>query len=130
MKRILLSGLALLAILSSAQAWANCVNLNGRSYCSEDGGIALVQRGQAMCGKGECAIDEFGNVLCSPYPGGGVVRANGVTYAGPGACLLSRDGNPYCAKQPRGSCQQDADGNVRCDGGWVREKAERPERCR
>ena len=127
MKRILL---ALLTVLLSAQAWANCINLNGRSYCSEDGGIALLQRGQAVCGKGECAIDEFGNALCSPYAGGGVVRAGGATYTGPGACVLSRDGNAYCAKPPRGSCQQDADGSVRCDGGWVREAAVRPPLCR
>ena len=127
MKRILL---ALLTVLLSAQAWANCINLNGRSYCSEDGGIALLQRGQAVCGKGECAIDEFGNALCSPYAGGGVVRAGGATYTGPGACVLSRDGNAYCAKQPRGSCQQDADGSVRCDGGWVREAAVRAPLCR
>ena len=127
MKRILL---ALLTVLLSVQAWANCINLNGRSYCSEDGGIALLQRGQAVCGKGECAIDEFGNALCSPYAGGGVVRAGGATYTGPGACVLSRDGNAYCAKQPRGSCQQDADGSVRCDGGWVREAAVHPPLCR
>ncbi|UTH72380.1 hypothetical protein [Chromobacterium sp. IIBBL 290-4] len=119
---------ALIALLWASSIFANCVNLNGRSYCAPPGGQALVHQGQAYCGVGACRGDAFGNVFCSPYPGGDVIFAKGSFYAGRGLCLLAGDGSAQCSAQPGGNCAL-ANGNVVCDGGNMAEPAVRAGFC-
>ncbi|AXE29090.1 hypothetical protein DK842_03665 [Chromobacterium phragmitis] len=121
--------LALISLLWGASALANCVNLNGRSYCAQPGGQAVVHQGQAYCGAGACVSDEFGNLFCSPYPGGGVIRARGSFYAGPGLCVLGPDGAPHCAAAPGGGCEIGPGGQPVCAGGSTATPAARAQLC-
>jgi hypothetical protein len=104
-----------------------CVEANGSAYCStHENGVAVIHNGAAYCGAGAC-IEKEGNIYCSQFPGGGIIENNGGLWTGKGECLI-HNGNVYCANETGGKCFIE-DNSVKCQGGWMREKAEKALRC-
>lgn len=104
-----------------------CVEVDGGAYCSKyEGGEAVVHNGLAYCGAGKCANNN-GHVYCSQFPGGGIVENNKTLWTGKGECLIYNT-NAYCSSEKQGKCVIE-NGSVKCQGGWMREKAMRAERC-
>ena len=80
---------AIVAMPSHAQNLAppppGCLkDLNGRVSCPPLGGeIYMKLSGEAVCGKGKCARDPFGKIVCSVVPGGQVQQdVSGTACAG------------------------------------------------
>ena len=74
--------LSILCLSSSiAIAHQGCdFNPVGRAVCAPpNGGIMKDQRGEPLCGRGQCASDRYGKVLCSSQHGGFAIQdANGL----------------------------------------------------
>jgi opacity protein-like surface antigen len=101
MKRTLLVGCFLaLAALSSASA-ADCIKN---------------QNGDVVCGKGQCAIDQYGKVFCAKEGGGALKDQYGNVKCGLGYCAVDDMGQVQCSTQPGGSAATDSYGKVKCLG--------------
>ena len=101
MKRTLLVGCFLaLAALSSASA-ADCIKN---------------QNGDVVCGKGQCAIDQYGKVFCAKEGGGALKDQYGNVKCGSGYCAMDDLGQIQCSATPGGSAAVDSYGKVKCVG--------------
>ena len=75
------------------------------------------QDGAVVCGKGQCAIDQYGKVFCAKEGGGAVRDQYGNVKCGVGYCATDDVGEIRCSRQPGGAATSDAYGKVKCLGG-------------
>jgi hypothetical protein len=86
-------------------------------------GVALADcftnsRGETLCGKGKCDIDEYGKVWCAEAGGDAVRDQHGKIVCGKGKCAMHTfDRTIWCSKEPGGGAAVDSYGNVKCLGG-------------
>ena len=92
----------LLALTAATQANADCIN---------------DQNGNAVCGKGQCATDQYGKVFCAKEGGGAVKDNVGNVKCGVGYCAMDDQGLWRCSKKPGGGASTDSYGRVQCLGG-------------
>ena len=102
MKKLYRNLLLSILCLSSSLAFAHqgCdFNPAGRPFCAPpNGGIMKDQRGNLVCGRGQCVSDRYGKVVCSAQPGGfaiqdtngEVVCTEGCVPASPALCQVPR----------------------------------------
>lgn len=76
--------------------------------------------GNVDCGRGQCATDLYGTVLCAKAGGGAVRDRYGVVSCGIGTCATNDFGEVMCSAQPGGGAAMDACGKVVCLGGCER----------
>ncbi len=73
--------------------------------------------GNVVCGKGDCAKDQYGAVHCARAGGGAMRDRYGTVMCGVGYCATNQSGDVKCSKTPAGAVDLDWYGNVRCLGG-------------
>jgi len=70
--------------------------------------------GMVVCGKGQCAPDQYGKVFCAQEGGGAVKNRYGTVMCGVGYCATDNSGEILCSLKPGGSAAIDSDGKVKC----------------
>jgi len=75
------------------------------------------QDGAVVCGKGQCAIDQYGKVFCAKEGGGAMSDQYGNVKCGVGYCATDDLGEIHCSRQPGGGATTDSYGKVKCLGG-------------
>jgi len=78
------------------------------------------QDGDVVCGKGQCAIDQYGKVFCAKAGGGAIRDQYGNVQCGIGYCAKNDTGDVHCSRTPGGGAEIDSYGNVKCAGGCQR----------
>ena len=74
-------------------------------------------KGNVVCGKGECDVDQRAKVWCAAA-GGGVGRDQyGEVRCGTGKCIRDVSGKVWCSKEVGGGVAQDGYGVAKCLGG-------------
>lgn len=73
--------------------------------------------GQVVCGKGQCARDQYGKVFCAGPGGGAVADGSGNVVCGVGACIVDDMGKVQCSTTPGGGVERDSYGKAVCLGG-------------
>src|SRR5215831_4976745 len=63
--------------------------------------------GNVVCGKGQCAMDQYGKVLCAKEGGGAVRDRYGNVKCGLGSCATDDLGQVKCSSQPGGGATVD-----------------------
>jgi len=101
MKRILIVVCVLAGSVASAVHAADCVK---NAY------------GQVVCGKGQCATDQYGAVSCAKEGGGAIRDSYGAVRCGVGACAKDDTGRVMCSAKPGGGAGIDSYGKVKCLG--------------
>lgn len=84
-------------------------------------------RGELVCGRGECATDPYKKVFCAKAGGGAMKDRFGKVVCGVGYCAKGGDGEVRCSKEPGGSAAVDQYKEVKCTGGCEPASAERCE---
>jgi len=74
------------------------------------------QDGDVVCGKGQCAIDQYGKVFCAKEGGGALKDQYGNVKCGLGYCAVDDMGQVQCSTQPGGSAATNSYGKVKCLG--------------
>jgi hypothetical protein len=74
------------------------------------------QSGNVVCGGGQCAMDQYGKVLCAKQGGGAIRDRFGVVRCGAGACAMDSFGKVKCSSEPGGGALLDSYGEVKCLG--------------
>jgi hypothetical protein len=74
-------------------------------------------RGNVVCGKGQCAADQYGAVFCAKEGGGAVRDRYGSVRCGIGYCATDDMGQVRCSTKPGGGAAIDSYGKVQCLGG-------------
>ena len=82
--------------------------------------------GMVVCGKGQCAPDQYGKVFCAQEGGGAVKNRYGTVMCGVGYCAKDDLGDIHCARKPGGGATTDSYGKVKCLGGC---QSGAPQRC-
>jgi len=85
--------------------------LNANAECVRD------SYGNVVCGKGQCAKDQYSKVFCADAGGGAVKNRNGIVQCGVGYCKEDYLGYVWCSKEPGGGAERDSHGKVVCFGG-------------
>jgi hypothetical protein len=75
------------------------------------------QDGNVVCGKGQCAMDQYGKVFCAKEGGGAVRDSSGNVQCGVGHCAADDGGRIRCSTKPGGGATIDSSGKVKCLGG-------------
>lgn len=75
------------------------------------------QNGDVVCGEGQCALDQFGQVKCAKQGGGAVRDQYGDVKCGTGYCAKNDLGQIKCSTRPGGGATMDSSGKVQCLGG-------------
>jgi len=74
-------------------------------------------RGDTICGKGECKSDRYGNVYCSAfYKGSAVQETYGNIVCGIGKCVVNNKQEVICSTEIEGVVTKDIYGNPLCQG--------------
>lgn len=73
--------------------------------------------GNVVCGKGQCATDQYGTVFCAKEGGGALKDQYGNVKCGVGYCAKSDRGQIRCSTKPGGGAATDSNGKVKCLGG-------------
>jgi len=73
--------------------------------------------GKAVCGRGQCQPDEYGNVHCAREGGGAMREQYGKVVCGIGYCAADSAGRVKCSTKRGGGALIDINGNVQCAGG-------------
>ena len=73
--------------------------------------------GMVVCGKGQCAPDQYGKVFCAQEGGGAVKNRYGTVMCGVGYCAADDTGRLLCSARPGGNVARDSYGKVTCAGG-------------
>jgi len=73
--------------------------------------------GNVVCGEGQCAMDQYGKVLCAKAGGGAIRDQNGNVKCGVGFCAPDDTGEVKCSAKPGGGAAADSNGKVKCLGG-------------
>ena len=79
------------------------------------------QSGEIVCGKGECAKDQYRKVFCAQAGGGALRDLSGNVQCGVGGCAQDSFGTVWCSSEPGGSAQPNDTITARarrCDGPW------------
>lgn len=84
------------------------------------------QEGNVVCGKGQCATDQYGKVLCAREGGGAKKDQYGNVRCGVGYCATDDLGQLKCSTKPGGGAATDSYGKVQCLGGC---QDATPQRC-
>lgn len=71
-------------------------------------------QGNVVCGKGPCAVDQYGAIFCAKEGGGAVRDRYGVVRCGLGACAIDDMGHVKCSSKPGGGAMTDSYGKVKC----------------
>jgi len=58
--------------------------------------------GMVVCGKGQCAPDQYGKVFCAQEGGGAVKNRYGTVMCGVGYCATDNSGEILCSLKPGG----------------------------
>jgi hypothetical protein len=74
-------------------------------------------RGELVCGRGECAADQYKKVFCAKAGGGAVKDRFGNVVCGVGYCAKGGDNEIKCSKEAGGSAAVDRYKEVKCTGG-------------
>jgi hypothetical protein len=101
MMRIYLIALALLFGAAHAHA-ADCVRDSN---------------GNVVCGRGQCATDQYGKVYCAREGGGAIRDQYGTVRCGIGFCATDDGGRVMCSRTAGGGARMDAYGKVKCLAG-------------
>ena len=88
------------------------------------------QDGNVVCGKGQCATDQYGKVFCAKEGGGAKRDRNGDVKCGVGYCAADDMGELRCSTKPGGGATTDSNGKVKCLGGCQRATQQRCEAAR
>lgn len=75
------------------------------------------QKGDVVCGKGQCEADSHGKVFCAGNGGGAVLDLYGHVVCGTGYCAKDDHGKVWCSKEAGGGAAADLYGKVKCQGG-------------
>ena len=78
------------------------------------------QSGEIVCGKGECAKDQYRKVFCAQAGGGALRDLSGNVQCGVGGCAQDSFGTVWCSSEPGGSALKDWYGKVNCLGECVK----------
>jgi hypothetical protein len=70
--------------------------------------------GNTVCGKGQCAADQYGKVFCAREGGGALRDRNGTVRCGVGYCATDDLGQVKCSTKPGGGAATDSYGKVKC----------------
>ena len=95
----------LIGVLFILAGWAQAANA---ADCIKD------QYGNVTCGKGQCATDQSGKVLCAREGGGAMRDQNGDVKCGVGYCAADDQGQIKCSRKQGGGATPDSYGNVKC----------------
>jgi hypothetical protein len=109
-----------LALAGPSVAQPGCVKDSyGKVTCAPPGGSARVDiDGQVVSGRGDCARNQSGQVICADTPGGGaMVNSDGEVVTGRGACARNSYGEVVCSDAPGGGAVADSYGQVRTGPG-------------
>lgn len=72
--------------------------------------------GEVKCTQDRCLNDRYGNVVCSPTPGGNcAIDKYGDVVCGKGECLQDRYGKVVCSASAGGGCAANKYGEVICN---------------
>jgi len=74
------------------------------------------QNGDVVCGKGQCATDQYGKVFCAKEGGGALKDQYGNVKCGVGNCAIDDMGQVQCSTQAGGGAATDSYGKVKCLG--------------
>ena len=94
-----------------------CLLLVAATAANAAGDCIKNQDGDVVCGKGQCAIDQYGKVFCAKEGGGAIRDQYGNVKCGVGYCAKDDLGDIHCARQPGGGATTDSYGKVKCLGG-------------
>jgi len=94
-----------------------CLLLVAATAANAAGDCIKNQDGDVVCGKGQCAIDQYGKVFCAKEGGGAIRDQYGNVKCGVGYCAKDDLGDIHCAKQQGGGATTDSYGKVKCLGG-------------
>jgi hypothetical protein len=72
--------------------------------------------GNVVCGKGQCAADQYGKVFCAKEGGGAIRDSSGDVKCGVGHCATDDGGQIRCSTRPGGGAATDSNGKVKCLG--------------
>lgn len=86
--------------------------------------------GAVVCGTGDCARDQYGNVFCARRGGGALTDPYGGVRCGVGYCARNEWGEVKCSRVPGGGAAVDSNGNVKCFDGCEDGSAQRCEAAR
>jgi hypothetical protein len=82
------------------------------------------QDGNVVCGKGQCAADQYGKVFCAREGGGAMRDQDGKVKCGVGYCAADDQGRTQCSTRLGGGAATDSNGKVKCLGGCKRATAQ------
>jgi hypothetical protein len=77
----------------------------------------LDSQGHSVCGRGSCATDWYGNVICANFGGGALRDQDGTVMCGIGGCAWDDHQRVWCSRVAGGSAMMGMDGQVACYGG-------------
>ena len=84
---------------------------------ADNSGCVKNDKGEVVCGKGECATDQYKKPFCAKAGGGAQKDRYGVVVCGAGYCAKDGEGRIWCSKDPGGSAAVDSYKKVKCTGG-------------
>ena len=94
-----------------------CVLLVAATAANAAGDCIKNQDGDVVCGKGQCAIDQYGKVFCAKAGGGAMKDSYGDVKCGVGLCATDDLGQIKCSQKAGGGAATDSYGKVKCLGG-------------
>ena len=93
-----------------------CLLLVAATAANAAGDCIKNQDGDVVCGKGQCAIDQYGKVFCAKEGGGALRDREGNVKCGIGFCATDDMGQVHCSTTPGGGAATDSYGKVKCLG--------------
>ena len=107
-----------LVVTIGARAAAMAALLANALMLSQAGADCLLgSTGQPACGRGSCATDWYGNVICANFGGGAMRDQDGTVMCGVGGCAWDDHQRVWCSSVAGGSAIRGIDGQVVCYGG-------------
>jgi hypothetical protein len=88
-----------------------CTEVNAAGDCIKN------QDGNVVCGKGQCATDQYGKVFCAKEGGGAMRDQYGNVKCGVGYCATDEHGQLKCSTKQGGGATTASNGKVKCLGG-------------
>src|SRR5262249_1142620 len=83
---------------------------------AEAGDCIKDPNGNVVCGRGQCAADQYGKILCAREGGGAMRNRDGEVKCGLGYCAMDDLGEVKCSTQRGGDAMLDSNGKVKCLG--------------
>ena len=89
----------------------------GAATAADNSNCLKNERGEVVCGKGECVTDRYKKIYCAKAGGGAQKNRFDVVVCGVGYCAKDGHGQVWCSKEAGGSAAVDAYKNVKCVAG-------------